>query len=163
MNFGTVYLYSDIYILLLIKIIMKFFISHKFTGLSWDDMNSYLNPLCVYLQSNGHKVFCSLYLEDWFKAQWWNAEKIYDRCCEQQDTYDITLAIFRSDQDSYGMNLELERVKNLWKPYIIIYKDWLQSNDRMNKYISHAHQVISFTTYEQYTKLFDATEFLFTR
>jgi hypothetical protein len=141
---------------------MKFFISHKFTGLSWDDMDSYLNPLCMYLQSYTYKVFCSLYLEDWFKEQWWDAEKIYERCCEQQDTYDVTLAVFRSDQDSYGMNLELERAKIGWKKYIVLYRDGLQNHEWMNKYISHAHQIISYSSYKEYLELLKTTTFLFT-
>lgn len=122
------------------------FLSHKFTGLSFEEMNSYLDPIVTTLERIWAKVFCSLYLENRFKAQWWDVTKIYERCCDQQSSYDITLWIIWSPSDSYGMKLELDRALLEGKTYILIYKEDVEKCPRIDTYKGSAQSVISFTT-----------------
>lgn len=126
------------------------FISHKFTGLSFEEMDTFLSPVVRHYEDAWVPVFCSLYLEDWFKQQQWDVDMIYERCCKQQELYEITIWIIWSDSDSYWMSIELHRAISLAKPYILLYKAGLENMERLDKYISSSVMIRSFANMEEY-------------
>lgn len=115
------------------------FLSHKFTGLSFEEMDFYLRPVVDAFTSRGVKVFSSLYQENWFQSMWWDATKIYDRCGKHQLEYDTTLGLAWSEQESYGMKLELGIALDNNKQYMFLYKDELAWLARVQEFISKSH------------------------
>lgn len=122
----------------IVRFMSSVFLSHKYSWLSFEEMDLYLSPIKQALEWMWYKVFCSLYMEEWFQKQWWNVDYIYERCCEQQASYDITLGIIRSSQDSYGMQLELDCAQNNNKPYLLLIQTNALEYERVSKYIERA-------------------------
>lgn len=121
---------------------MKVFLSHKFTGISYEELEAYLWPIKAALEQLGYDVFCSLWLEPWFTEQGWTQEYIYERCQEQQACCDEVVGVIRHETPSHGMELELQKAKALGQPYVLIVKDVFKLLPFVKPFTAFASRVI---------------------
>lgn len=117
------------------------FISHKFTWLSPDQIHSAIDPIKQKLESIWHEVFCSLYHEKDFKQKGMHIDEIYEYCCKVQKQMDLILWLIRSDQDSYGMKIELEQAILDKQDYKLIIDKKINDLEFISKYKQYAQDI----------------------
>lgn len=100
----------------------RIFLSYRFTGEDIKELEFILRTVCDSLEQTGCDVFCSLWLEDFFKKEGFSVEKIYEFCLERLRTCNIFLAFVKSADRSTGMEMEFREAKALNKTIILVIK-----------------------------------------
>lgn len=121
---------------------MKIFLSHKFTDVGFDELESYLGPIKSSLEKQGHEVFCSLYLTVRFDSLWRDDETRYMYCLEQQKQCDLVVGVIWQDTDSYGMRRELDQAKQDKQRYVLIVRLGLEILDFVHSYRYYASVIV---------------------
>lgn len=127
---------------------MNIFIAYRFTGENRKELQATIGELANYLSRLGHTIFCSLNLEEYFQANNFTKQQIYDYCLEKQKDYDCLLAIVKSDKESYGMKLEVEKAIELSQPIILI----IRKDLNFLFFRKHAKTLFEFTDFTEIYK-----------
>jgi hypothetical protein len=78
----------------------KYFLSHKFTGLKYEDINKDLLYIKDELLPKDSDYFCSLWMQDFFEKNNMSDDDIYEFCLKEQEKSDIFIAYLVSDEIS---------------------------------------------------------------
>ncbi len=128
----------------------KIFLSYRFTGEKTQDLNKILKNVCSKLKTKGHDVFCSFFLEDYFKKERMNIGQIYTYCLKKQENCDVFMALIKSEDSSSGMKIELEKAIELGQKNILL----IRSDLEFSQFRSVADLVVEYETLSQlYKKL----------
>jgi hypothetical protein len=92
---------------------MNIFLSYRFTGEDPKELDVVLGKIVDKLKSLGHGVFCSFFLEDFFKERNMSADDIYEYCLKEQEKCDTFLAFIKTSDESTGMEKELQKAQAL--------------------------------------------------
>ncbi|MBU0898322.1 MAG: toll/interleukin-1 receptor domain-containing protein [Nanoarchaeota archaeon] len=123
------------------------FLSYRFTGEDSKELEEILTNIRDSLQSAGHSVFCSFWLDNIFRGKNFTTEQIYEYGLQKVDESEVFLAFVKSAYPSKGMNIESERAIEKNKRYILVIKEGLE----FPEFRYAAHQVIE---YEQLDNLY---------
>ena len=125
-------------------------LSYRFTGEDPRHLNDVLGNIRSRLISSGHDVFCSFFLENYFRKEEMNDDEIYAYCLKEQENYDYLMPLIKSEHRSGGMEMELDRSKELGQKNILL----IRNNLEFLPFRSAAHQVVEYETLSQlYEKL----------
>ena len=123
----------------------EIFLSYRFTGEDPKDLEKVLGTIKCKLLNSGHKVFCSYFLEEYFKEQGMTSKDIYSYCLERQADCNTFIALVKSEHKSNGMELESARAIELNQNYILLIKPELV----FPHFRSAAHQTIEYNSFFQ--------------
>ena len=127
----------------------KVYVSYRFTGEDPDHLETVLSGVRDSLRSSGHDVFCSLWLEEYFRGNGMVVDDIYDYCVRAQEDQDIHLSVIWSPQPSKGMVLELNRASELGQHRVLAIKPELE----FPAFRSQADRIIEYTSFPELFKL----------
>jgi len=122
----------------------KYFLSHKFTGLDYNDINNDLSYIKNNLIPKDSEYFCSLWMQDFFKKNNMTDNDIYDYCLIKQENSDIFLAYIVDKNPSKWMQLELDKAIKLNQKIIVIIKENLAGYPVFADFIDYADKLIFF-------------------
>ncbi|MCT4616704.1 MAG: hypothetical protein N4A38_00670 [Candidatus Gracilibacteria bacterium] len=123
----------------------KYFLSHKFTGLKYEDINKDLSYIRDELFPSNSEYFCSLWMQEFFEKNNMSEDDIYKYCLEEQEKSNIFIAYITSDKMSKGMQLELDKAVELKQKIILIIKQDLIRDKKFSKFINNFDEIYSFT------------------
>jgi len=126
---------------------MKIFISYRFTGEDINELRTILARISDALELRSNEVFCSLFLEDFFRNNGFSADDIYAYCLEQLEAHEIVVFFIKSPNASKGMELELEHAISSRKKIVLA----IQKQLIFNEFRQAAHSVIE---YDELSDLF---------
>lgn len=101
------------------------FLSYRFTGENLANLSKLLGGITKELRGKGHDVFCSLEEETYFSSQNMTSDEIYSYCLKRQEESDIFLPLIKSQDKSTGMELELEKARELGQHCALLIKEGL--------------------------------------
>jgi len=103
------------------------FLSYKFTGEPYGPLRELLNKIEKNLTKKGHKVFCSIDLQQFYKKNGMSSyQSQLDYCLQQQKDSDTVIAIIKSEEVSNGMLAELKLSKKFQQKVFLIIKKGLK-------------------------------------
>ena len=126
----------------------KIFLSYRFTGEDPNQLNEILRNINSKLTSKGYDVFCSFLLENYFREREMSIEQIYNYCLREQESCDIFMPLINSNHRSSGMELELEKAKELRQRQILLIRKGLEFTQFRNS----SYKVIEYETFFNYIK-----------
>jgi hypothetical protein len=116
---------------------MRIFVSYKFTGEDPLHVESVLTHSCSALTD--HEVVCTFFQQD---VRALTPDKAYEHCLRILDEpFDAVLAIIHSNEQSKGMQLELEKAKKRNIPLLLA----IQKNLAHEQLRNDAHKVLEFS------------------
>ena len=121
------------------------FISYRFTGEYPSELDFILGNMKSSLESAGHAVVCSFYLEDFFKQNRFDTDQIYTYMLKKQQECSVFMAFIKSETKSKGMVLESNRAVELKQRYVLVYKNGLY----LPEFHERAQEKIEFSDYEK--------------
>lgn len=130
---------------MILNIMREIFLSYRFTGENPNDLEKILGNIQSKLQNSGHKVFCSYFLEEYFKEQRMTSKDIYSYCLERQADCNTFIALVKSKDISNGMELESTRAIELKQNYILLIKPDLA----FPHFRSAANQILEYNSFFQ--------------
>lgn len=98
----------------------KIILSYRFTGEDPNHLNDVLGNIDSKLKTRGYDVFCSFFLEDFFKSQNMGPDEIYAHCLKEQESCDIFMPLIKSEHPSSGMKMELEKALDFGQKNILL-------------------------------------------
>ena len=101
-------------------------LSYRFTGEDPNHLEEVLGNVGLKLRASGHDVFCSFFLEDYFRKEGMTSGDIYNYCLKEQENCDGFVALIKSRDISSGMEMELEKAKELGQRNILLIRDDLK-------------------------------------
>ena len=126
------------------------FLAYRFTGENHEELGKILGNIRDSLQNAGHTVFCTFWLEDYFREMNFSLDQRYEYGLKKIDESDIFLAFVKSPHSSKGMVMESGRAVERKKRYVLAIKKGLD----FPKFRSAAHQIIEYGEFsELYSKL----------
>lgn len=123
----------------------KIFLSYRFTGEDPKDLDEILGNVGQILRTQGHEVFCSFWLEEFFKEKGMNADDIYSYCLDKQRNADTFMGLVKSEHVSSGMERESKLAVELRHKYVLLIKRDLG----FRHFRDVAHKMIEYDTLPQ--------------
>ena len=84
----------------------KIFVSYRFTGEDFKELEKVLGDICSALSRLGHTNYCSISDSKMFEEKKFTARQIMDYAFREIDKADIFLALVKSERISEGMLIE---------------------------------------------------------
>jgi len=101
----------------------KIFLSYRFTGEDPKQLDEVLGTIRKKLIASGHDIFCSFFMEDYFRKKAMTSDEIYDYCLERQAESDTFLVFVKSEHKSTGMQKESEKAVQLGQKYVLLIRN----------------------------------------
>ena len=133
----------------------KIMLSYRFTGEDPKHLDEVLGNVGSRLKAAGHDVFCSFFLEDYFRKEGMNTDEIYSHCLKEQESCDGFMALIKSEDKSSGMEMELNKAIELGQKNILLIRNDLN----FPQFRSAAHQIVGYETLPQLYKKLEQTKF----
>jgi hypothetical protein len=130
-------------------------LSYRFTGENPKHLDDVLRNIGSRLRAAGHDVFCSFFLEDYFRKEGMNTSDIYSYCLHEQESCDGFMALIKSEDRSSGMEMELHKANELNQHQVLLIKNDLY----FPQFRSTAHTVIEYETLPQLYTILEETNF----
>ncbi len=121
------------------------FLSYRFTGEDPSELDFILSNMKSSLESVGHAVVCSFYLENFFKQNRFDTDQIYTYMLERQRECGVFMAFIKSEAKSKGMILESNRAVELKQRYVLVHKKGLY----LPEFHERAPEKIEFFNYSE--------------
>jgi len=102
------------------------YLSFKFSGEKAEALESMLSGIKFSLNRAGHDVFCSFWLDDYFKRSCMSQDQVYDFCVDKIKGLDVFMPFVISPEPSKGMFLESDRAVELNKRYVLLIRPELK-------------------------------------
>ncbi|MBI2663217.1 hypothetical protein HYX15_01655 [Candidatus Woesearchaeota archaeon] len=111
---------------------MHIFLGYRFTGENPEELKVNLRAICSSLEKAGHRIYCSLWEEHFYKENNYTADQIYEHALKKMQDCDAFLALVKSNDRSKGMNKEKEEAVRLNKKIYLAIKRGLDFQDFRN-------------------------------
>ena len=121
------------------------FLSFRFTGEDPKKLEHILGNMKQSLETAGHKVVCSLFLENYFTEKKFTNDQIYEYMLEQQRYCHIFMPLIKTHEKSKGMKLESDLALELRQRYVLAHKEGVY----LPEFHDNAHEYISFSNYPE--------------
>jgi len=118
----------------------RIFLSFKFTGEDYDELDDFLTKASQALVKNNNAVFCSLWLEELFQQKKMSAEQIYEYCINKLAQNDVFLAFIRKEEESRGMLLELDEAIRQGKKVILFIKKGINGHQKFRSFSNEVNE-----------------------
>lgn len=133
----------------------KIMLSYRFTGEDPQHLDEVLGNVGLRLRAAGHDIFCSFFLEDYFRREGMSTDEIYAHCLKEQESCDGFMALIKSEHPSGGMKMELEKAIELGQRNVLL----IRSDLEFPQFRSAAHQVVEYETLPQLYEKLDGIPF----
>lgn len=134
----------------------KIMLSYRFTGENPKHLENILGNIEYQLRNAGYDVFCSFFLEDFFRKEAMNSDEIYAYCLKEQESCDGFMALIKSEHKSTGMKMELEKAIELGQKKFLL----IRNNLNFSEFRSMADYLIEYETLPQLYKKLEKTSFV---
>lgn len=102
---------------------MKLYLAYRYTGEPYDQLVQTMTRVVAICHSLGLETFCSMLMEDEWRAQWRDYDQILAHCLTELDSCDAMLALIWTDEVSNGMQVELEHLQASNKPLFLVIRE----------------------------------------
>ncbi len=102
---------------------MKLYLAYRYTGEPYDQLVQTMTRVVAICHSLGLETFCSVLMEETWRAKWRDYDQILAHCLTELDSCDAMLALIWTDEVSTGMQVELEHLQASNKPLFLVIRE----------------------------------------
>lgn len=129
----------------------KVFIAYKHTGEDQNDLQEEISRISEALQQESYQPVCMFWRQKEIKENDYDLEKIYELCDEEIANCDHVLFYVKKDDQSYGMEWELQRCLETEKRFCLFIKRGV----RYQKFRDQIKQVHEFDDLGEISQVFN--------
>ncbi|MBN1792771.1 hypothetical protein JW826_03745 [Candidatus Woesearchaeota archaeon] len=138
-----------------LAVMSSVFLSYRFTGENKSRLERVLGSIRGALESAGNDVFCTFWMEEFFKKQGFSADDIYNYALQEMKNNDLFLLFIKSSHPSKGMMLESQRAVDLGMRYVITIRNSIPIPEYARDLKKEVIRYESFKALEQKLKGYD--------
>lgn len=127
----------------------RILLSHKYTGVSVEELSTLLPVLKKTLSQFADDVFCSYEHIARMEEQQRTPEQNYQRCLEQQCTCDAVVGFLHYDTPSRGMEQELVLAKERAQPYFLLKRSFAFDPAFISLYTDAATDILEYGSFDE--------------